>query len=48
MGGGMNKRIRLRFWLFAMDALAWAGLFGSEPYFYCVERAADATDWSEA
>lgn len=42
----MTRKLEQRFWLFAMDALAWAGLFGTEPYLYCVERASDATDWS--
>lgn len=38
---------RLRFWLFAMDALAFVGLFGSRAYLYAVGKASDATDWGE-
>jgi len=36
-----------RFWLFAMDALAACGLFGSRAYLWCVGRASDCTDWGE-
>jgi hypothetical protein len=37
--------MKLRFWLFIMDALVALGLFGSRPFLYAVGRASDATDW---
>jgi hypothetical protein len=37
--------IRLRFWLFIMDAIALCGGLGSRPYTYAVRMASDATDW---
>ena len=41
------RALRQRAWLLAMDALALAGLFGSRPYLYAVERASAATDWGD-
>lgn len=36
--------LRLRFWLFAMDALSWLGL-SERLYLYALSKASDATDW---
>lgn len=41
----MIRKLRLHFWLCAMDVLARLGLFGRRPYLFCVRRASDATDW---
>jgi hypothetical protein len=44
----LTRRARLRFWLFAMDALAALprGL-GYPAWAWALQRAADATDWGE-
>jgi hypothetical protein len=34
--------MRLRFWLAAMDAIAWCGGFGSRAYLFAVARAGAA------
>ena len=44
----MSRRVRLAFWLFVMDVLAFAGLFGSRPYFWAVGRAANCEDYWRA
>lgn len=45
----MSRRepLRLRFWLRAMDITAALFGFGSRVYLWALQRAADATDWSE-
>lgn len=41
----MEDIVRLRFWLFCTDVVFALGGFGGRPYFWCLERASDATDW---
>jgi hypothetical protein len=36
--------VKLKFWLFVLDAIASLGLFGSPLYLWAV-KASDATDW---
>ena len=43
-GHAMKPR-RRAFWFLVMDALAWAGFFGSKAYLYAVGKAADADDF---
>ena len=40
----MNPR-RRAFWFFVMDALVWAGFFGSKAFLYAVGKAASADDF---
>ena len=35
----------LRFWLLAMDLIAFCGGFGSRPYLWAVGHAADCIGW---
>ncbi len=37
--------MRLRFWLFAMDALDWLGRVVQRAYLFAVGRAGAFTDW---
>lgn len=37
--------MRLRFWLAAVDLMAWCGLFGSRLYLWAVGKASGAADW---
>ena len=39
--------MRLRFWLFATDVVAFCGGYGSPVYLWCVRRASGATDWGQ-
>ena len=40
------RRLRLRFWLFVLDALCLLPRgFGSALYYRVLARASDATDW---
>ncbi len=39
------RKLRLRFWMLAMDVAYW--LRADELYMYCVGKAGDATDWGE-
>lgn len=44
----MTRRIRQRFWLLVLDAIALVpGGFGSRAYDWALDRASDATDWGE-
>ena len=42
------RALRLRFWLLAMDAIAYVGGYGSPAYLWCVDRAASATPWFDS
>lgn len=42
-----DSTLRLRFWLLALDVLAWRW-YGSPAYLWAVRKAADASDWEEA
>lgn len=41
------RHLRQRFWLAAMDVIAWLGGFGSQPYLFAVRRAAATIDWGD-
>ncbi len=41
------RKLRLKMWLLALDALAMAGLFGGELYGRVLGRASNAIDWGE-
>ena len=36
--------MRLQFWLVVLDAIAFCGGFGSRPYLWAVEHAAECVD----
>lgn len=42
---GKGDHWSLGVWLFAMDVLRAVGLGFTRPYYWCIERASDATDW---
>lgn len=43
----MSRRLRLAFWLHALDAISFCGGYGSRAYYWAVRKASDCEDWGE-